>query len=149
MRLATLAYAIYLLIGALGVLVVGILVASYGRGWIYLGAGILLLLCAAVFYWGVSRSPGSIKHSKHGSLANQERDGNPVRTLQWWALIIIGVGTGIALAMFGVGAIAYFSNTGFPFLPAVIFGFACQLSAAGLLLFLVEVLARRSDQRRQ
>ena len=148
-RRGVLAYAICLLIGALGVIAYGV----YRLGWGGLGEGGFLLLCAAAFLWGVlglrrsAVSPGS--ETLPDEVPGRSAAGGVGRqVLRQWGLAFTGVGAGIAVVMLWYSAfINHFFWSGMLFGPAIFAGFGSLAAAGGLVLLIVDGLLRLTGRR--
>lgn len=139
-----LAYAIFLLIGTLGV----IALALYAQSAMGTGLGIFLLLCDAVFCWGARRAQDPREGSGHEGHPRTNHSIKSVRSLRQWALIITGAGAGIIIATLVYAEIINrFFWSGVPIGLAWALNSACLLALGGLITFLVDGLLRSTGRR--
>jgi hypothetical protein len=153
LRLGLWAYATFLLLGALS----GIAYRVYNPVGIEVGYGVFLLLCAALFTWGVTRLRGSAVSQGQGANTGDEPASGPVRragrqvvrqVVRQWGMASTGVGAGVVVAMFWSSTfINRFFWSGVLFGPIFFAYFGFVVAACGLVVLLVDGLLRLTGRR--
>jgi MFS family permease len=150
LMVGVLVYAIYLLVGALAV----IAFTLYRQAWPGLATDVFLLLCAAVFLWGVRHlgepagSPGQETHTGHELESSAVRSVEERQFLRRWAVALTGGGAGLAITMLLLSLVSfYLQDTGIPYGLLIFAGFGFMIAAGGLLLVVVDGLLRLSERR--
>ncbi len=149
LRLGLWAYATFLLLGALSTIAYRV----YDPVGIGVGYGAFLLLCAALFTWGVTRLRGSVVSQGQGVNTGDEPASGPVRraerqVVRQWGMATTGIGAGIVVAMFWISAFLnhfFWSGVNFGTIFFAAFGFA--VAACGLVVLLVDGLLRLTGRR--
>lgn len=148
LRLGLWAYATFLLLGALS----AIAYTVYNPVGIEAGYGAFLLLCAALFTWGVTRLRRSVVSQGQRNTGDEPASG-PVRraerqVVRQWGMASTGVGAGVVVAMFWISAFLnhfFWSGVNFGTIFFAYFGFA--VAACGLVVLLVDGLLRLTGRR--
>jgi hypothetical protein len=149
LRLGLWAYATFLLLGALSAIAYPV-DDPVGTG---VGYGVFLLLCAALFTWGVTRLRGSVVSQGQGANTGGEPASGPVRRVErqvvrQWGMASTGVGAGVVVAMFWFSAfINRFFWSGVLFGPIFFAYFGFAVAACGLVVLLVDGLLRLTGRR--
>ncbi|GAA1750621.1 hypothetical protein [Kocuria aegyptia] len=155
-RMGMLAFAVYLLVAALGLVIYAVYLggwSAFSEGLPVLSPNLFLLLCAAVFLWAVWRPPRAVESPRqqpptgHGPDPNTGRGARSPSTRQW-ALAFTGGGAGIAVTMLLAGILLdLLFNTGVAIGLGIFYMLALPIAAAGLLLLLIGAVSRRTARR--
>ncbi|MGQ1838621.1 hypothetical protein ACT4S2_09195 [Kocuria turfanensis] len=139
MRAVALVYAGLLVVGALGVLAMGVYV--YGRAGLFIVTGAVLLAGAVVFFWALrqsqrpSRTSGDETHAVRAFLTDL------IGSFRLFALTLTGASAGVALAMFVLMEISRVQDpTGVPIFPGAVFILGCGLTFLGSIFVVVDAL---------
>jgi hypothetical protein len=145
MRAAALVYTGFLILGALGVIAVSV----YGQAGTFIGAGVVLLVSAVVFFRAQKQGQGSSGNSRDGTGAARSFRANLGGSFRLFALTLTGASVGVALAMFALMEVSRVQHpTGFPLLPAAIFLLGCGLAVLGSVFVVVDAVYFRRTGRR-
>lgn len=147
MRAVALVYAGLLVVGALGVLAMGVYV--HGQTGFFIVAGTVLLVGAVVFLWALGQAQRSSENSGAKSPAVRAFLTDLVGSFRMFALILTGGSAGVALAMFVLMEISRLQRpTGVPIVPGAIFMLGCGLTFLGSIFVIVDALYFRRTGRR-
>ncbi|MEX5295706.1 hypothetical protein QYM41_10530 [Kocuria sp. CPCC 205268] len=147
MRAVAFVYAGLLVVGALGVIAMGVYV--YGQTGLFIVTGAVLLMGAVVFLWALgqgrhlSGNPGARKRAATAFLRDL------IGSFRVFALTLTGASAGVALAMFVLMEVSRRQYpTGVPILPDAIFLLGCGLTFLGSVFVVVDALYFRRTGRR-
>lgn len=147
LRAVVLVYAGLLVLGALGVLAMGVYV--YGRAGFFIVTGAVLLAGAVVFLWALRQSQRPSRNSGNGTRAVRAFLADLIGSFHLFALTLTGASVGVALAMFVLMEISRAQDpTGVPIVPGAIFMLGCGLTFLGSIFVVVDALYFRRTGRR-
>lgn len=155
-RVGMFAYALYLLVAALGLVIYAVYLGgwnAFSEGLPVLSPNLFMLLCAAVFFWAIWRPPKVVESSGQQPPTGQGPDPSPGRgarspSTRQWALAFTGGGAGIAVTMVLAGILLdLLFNTGVAIGLGIFYMLALPIAAAGLFLLLVDAVSRRTAHR--
>lgn len=150
------AYALYLLVAALGLVIYAVYLggwSAFSEGLPVLSPNLFMLLCAAVFCWAIWRPPKASQSSGEQAPTGQGPDPSPGRegrspSTRQWALAFTGGGAGIAVTMLLAGILLdLLFNTGVAIGLGIFYMLALPIAAAGLVLLLIDAVSRRAGHR--
>lgn len=147
MRAVAVGYAGLLVLGALGVIAMG--VYAYGRSAIFIVTGAVLLMGAVVFFWALGQGRHSSGNPGAGTRAVTVFLSDLIGSFRVFALTLTGASTGVALAMFVLMEVSHRQHpTGVPIAPGAIFLLGCGLTFLGSVFVVVDALYFRRTGRR-
>jgi hypothetical protein len=147
MRAVVLVHAGLLVLGALGVLAMGVYV--YGRAGFFIITGAVLLAGAVVFFWALRQSQRPSRNSGDETHAVRAFLTDLIGFFRVFALTLTGASAGVALAMFVLMEISRVQDpVGVPIVPGAIFILGCGLTFLGSIFVVVDALYFRRTGRR-
>ncbi|MFC4905084.1 hypothetical protein [Kocuria oceani] len=147
MRAVAFVYAGLLVVGALGVIAMG--VYAYGRSGIFIVTGAVLLMGAVVLFWALGQGRHTSGNPGAGTRTVKAFLRDLIGSFRVFALTLTGARTGVALAMFVLMEVSRrHQPTGVPIVPGAIFLLGCGLTFLGSVFVVVDALYFRRTGRR-
>ncbi|MEX5305635.1 hypothetical protein RF644_07705 [Kocuria sp. CPCC 205258] len=144
MRAIVLVYASLLVVGALGVIAMGV----YNQTGFVIITGVALLMGALVFFWALKQGPRSSKPSGDWTHAIKAILTDLTGSARHFGLTLTGAGVGAALAMFVLMEVSRAQDpTGVPILPAGIFMIGSGLAFLGSIFVVIDAVHFRRTGR--
>lgn len=145
MKAVVLIYAGLLVVGALGVIAMGV----YSQAGFVIITGAVLLVGAVIFFWALRQGQRSSGNSGDGTHAIKALLTDLTGSVRHFGLTLTGAGVGAALAMFVLMEISRAQDpTGVPILPAGVFMIGCGLAFLGSIFVVFDAVHFRRTGRR-
>lgn len=145
MRAVVLVYAGLLVVGALGVIAMGV----YSQTGFVIITGTALLVGSVVFFWALRQGQRSSGNSDDGTHAIKAFLTDLTGSARHFGLTLTGAGVGAALAMFVLMELSRAQNpTGVPILPAGVFMIGSGLALLGSIFVVIDAVHFRRTGRR-